>query len=185
MIPKKFKQHKAAAIAAISALSFTAVVGALSFYSQNIAEHQVKAALNTNSQSQEPTAYAPWSEDTLYQKVVTDQDIARQVCNKYKLNYESVTMKDITRDMRNYEEALELIKDYGTLPLLSDNIEGIDSLETYLCEIYAFDGGKSIIEKYCQTNNIDTQGTKIKDLTTDDLIIIGETAYNTSDHPKN
>lgn len=185
MTSKKFKQHKAAAIAIISAFSITAAVGTLSLYGQNIAEHQVKAALNTNSQSQETTAYTPWSEDTLYQKVVTDQDIARQVCDKYELDYESVTMKDITRDMRNYEEALELIKDYGTLPLLSDNSEGIDSLETYLCEVYAFGGGKAIIEKYCQTNSIDIQGTKIKDLTTDDLIIMGETAYTTSDHPKN
>lgn len=185
MTSKKFKQHKAAAIAIISAFSITAAVGTLSLYGQNIAENQVKAALDTGSQSQETSAYAPWGENTLYQKVVDDQDIARQVCDKYELDYESVTMKDITRDMRNYEEALTLLKDYGNLPLLADSGDGIDSLELYLCEVYAFDGGKSIIEKYCQTNNIDMQGTKIKDLTTDDLIIMGETAYNTSDHPKN
>lgn len=94
-------------------------------------------------------------------------------------------MKDVTREMRNYEEALWLLDEMGDKPLLSAKGEGMDSLETYICDIYAFEGGKQVIESYCREHGVDAGSASIKDLTAEDLTAIGENAYQTSDHPKN
>jgi len=185
MMWKKLQQHKAAAAAVTVTLCVTAAAGTIAVYGQNAAEKQVKEAAEEKLAQDETAVYIPWDEDTLYKEAVTDQNIVKQVCEKYGLDYDSVTMKDVTREMRNYEEALWLLNEMGGKPLLTEKGEGMDSLETYLGDIYAFNGGKQVIESYCEEHGLDAESAKIKDLTAEDLVAIGENAYNTSDHPKN
>ncbi len=125
-------------------------------------------------------------EKVLYKDRVLDEEVAKEVCEKYNLDYDTVLDEDVTREMRNYEEALWLIKDMGECPLLDKgvNVLGISSLEVYICEIYAFDGGAEVIKDACMEFGIDPNKTVIQDLTAEQLIQIGEEAYETSDHPK-
>lgn len=184
MMRKKFKQHKTAAVAVAAALCVTAAAGTLAVYGQNAAEKQVKKTAEEKL-SQEEAVYIPWDEDTLYKETVENQDIVKQVCEKYGLDPNSATMKDITREMRNYEEALWLLDEMGEKPLLTEKGEGMDSLETYIGDVYAFDGGKQVLESYCQEHGLHAESARIKDLTAEDLVAIGEIAYDTSEHPKN
>ena len=125
-------------------------------------------------------------DEGLYREMVLDAEIAKAVCDKYSLDYDTVKNKDITREMRNYEEALWMIKDMGDCPLFGyvEGIGAFGSLEMYLCEIYAFGGGEDVIRKMCAEFGIDPDKAVISDLTTEQLIKIGEEAYETSDHPK-
>ncbi len=184
MMRKKFKQHKTAAVAVAAALCVTAAAGTLAVYGQNAAEKQVKETAEEKL-SQEEAVYIPWDENTLYKETVENQDIVKQVCEKYGLDPNSATMKDITREMRNYEEALWLLDEMGEKPLLMEKGEGMDSLETYIGDVYAFDGGKQVLESYCREHGLHAKSARIKDLTAEDLVAIGEIAYNTSEHPKN
>ncbi|GAA6410791.1 hypothetical protein K040078D81_49080 [Blautia hominis] len=184
MMRKKFKQHKTAAVAVAAALCVTAAAGTLAVYGQNAAEKQVKETAEEKL-SQEEAVYIPWDEDMLYKETVENQDIVKQVCEKYGLDPNSATMKDITREMRNYEEALWLLDEMGEKPLLTEKGEGMDSLETYIGDVYAFDGGKQVLESYCREHGLHAESARIKDLTAEDLVAIGEIAYDTSEHPKN
>lgn len=121
--------------------------------------------------------------DKLYKDVAADEEIVRKVCDKYGLDYDTFPAKDLTREMYNYEEALWLIKDMGDCPLLAQGLT-MSSLEMYICEIYAFDDGKAVIERMCGEFGINPQDAVISDLTEEQLIQIGEEAYETSDHPK-
>ncbi len=125
---------------------------------------------------------------SLYKDVV-DEDIAKKVCEKYNLDYDTVLKGDLTREMYNYEEALWMKKKMGDRPLLDDgmNIDaGLEetSLEIYIDEVYAFGGGDEVIRSMCKEFDIDPDKAHISDLTEEQLIQIGEKAYETSDHPK-
>lgn len=169
------------------------------------AEQLVEIGERAYSTSDHPKGYGPmedfdpetykylgrWTDGTLYRAVTQDQDIVKQICKKYKLNYETVTMKEVTREMRNYEEALDLIKNMGDKPLLAEYAvkepeisAALESLEVNIGDIYAFDGGKAVIEKFCKEEGIDPAKTVISDLTAEQLVEIGERAFETSDHPK-
>lgn len=125
-----------------------------------------------------------------YKDAVADEEIVKEVCGKYDLDYDTVRMKDITREMRNYEEALWLRKNMGKCALLAeaadekDAVYEISSLEIYICEIYAFGEGKAVIESLCGEFGIDPKEAVVSDLTPEQLVKIGEKAYETSDHPK-
>ena len=128
--------------------------------------------------------------DKLYKEAAADEEIVRKVCGRYGLDYDTFLAKDVTKEMYNYEEALWLAKDMGDCPLLAEDAEdgeeamGISSLEIYICEVYAFGDGKAVIEGMCKEFGINPHGTVISDLTAEQLIQIGEKAYETSDHPK-
>ena len=98
-------------------------------WSRNVAERNVVKAANSEAekemQDEQEMAESAWgiSEDSLYKDVTEDQEIARQVCQKYQLDYETVLIKDVTREMRNYEEALWLLKNMGDKPLLEKNVD--------------------------------------------------------------
>ena len=140
----------------------------------------------------------PWEEGTLYKDVLNDiyADIGQEVCRKFGLDYETVTMKDVTAEMRNYEEVLILLNDMGGNPLLAENedkkaIEDDNgyslttmSLEIYVDEVYAFGGGRNVIEEICSKYDIDPETAVVSDLTAEQLEEIGALAYETSDHPK-
>lgn len=128
--------------------------------------------------------------DKLYKEAVSDEEIVKKVCDKYGLDYETALAKDVTKEMYNYEEALWLAKDMGDCPLLTEDTEedegdtALSSLEAYICDIYAFSDGKAVIESMCKEFGIDPHKTVISDLTAEQLVQIGEKAFETSDHPK-
>lgn len=128
--------------------------------------------------------------DKLYKDAVADEEIVRKVCDRYGLDYDTALAKDVTKEMYNYEEALWLAKDMGDCPLLTEDTEGegqdmaFSSLESYICDIYAFGDGKAVIESMCREFGITPHGAVVSDLTAEQLIQIGEKAYETSDHPK-
>lgn len=129
-------------------------------------------------------------EDILYKEIMPDEEIGTAVCKKFNLDYATVSMDEINTDMRNYEEALWLYKEMGDRPLLeNDDHENEDvdfsSLEIYICDIYAFDRGREVIEKLCSDYGVNPQEAVVHDLTEEQLIEIGKEAYNMSDHPKN
>ena len=139
-----------------------------------------------------PAPYEPQGDLTnlygerLYKDVV-DEDIGKEVCDKYKLDYDKVLESDLTREMRNYEESLWLRKKMGDCPLLGrelDTHDGFSSLEEYISDIYAFGEGEEVIRTMCEEFEIDPDQAKVSDLTTEQLIETGEKAYETSDHPK-
>ncbi len=126
----------------------------------------------------------------LYKDAVADEEIVKEVCSKYGLDFDTVQVKDVTQEMRNYEEALWLRKNMGNCALLDeeadeeDEVNEISSLEIYICEIYAFGEGKAVIESMCKEFGINPEEAVISDLTPEQLAKIGEKAYETSDHPK-
>lgn len=67
---------------------------------------------------------------------------------------------------------------------LSVEDDGISTLQGYLCDIYAFGGGEAVIRDQCTEFGIDPDKSVVSDLTAEQLIQIGEAAYETSDHPK-
>ncbi len=152
------------------------------------------AAEQTEKNGADPSAYekmrAELYGDKLYKEAAADEEIVRKVCGRYGLDYETFLAKDVTKEMYNYEEALWLAKDMGDCPLLAEDIEDeneameLSSLEIYICEVYAFGDGKAVIESMCKEFGINPHGTVISDLTAEQLIQIGEKAYEISDHPK-
>lgn len=126
--------------------------------------------------------------DKLYKEAVPDEEIVKKVCDKFGLDYDTVPAKDVTKEMYNYEEALWLVKDMGDCPLLKDEAGedtgdmALSSLEAYICDIYAFGDGKAVIESMCGEFGIDPHKTVISDLTAEQLVQIGEKAFETSDH---
>ena len=188
MRKERWRKHKVIIIAAAAALGVTGTAGILAVYGQNLTERRVaeeaSESLNEGVREEIPY-YRGWYDSTLYREVVEDQEIVKEVCTRYGLDYETVTMKDITRDMRNYEEALTLKKDLGDNPLLSENAkEGVFTLEVYISDVYAFDGGGQVIKDYFDALGLDASQMKVSDLSLEALIKIGELAYETSDHPK-
>ena len=188
-----WKKHKVLWIAFGMVICMTAALGAGIGISRSITEKDVaKAALSDDALSDDGKEIETQSfnDSSLYKNVVMDEEITKKVCEKYNLDYDTVKVEDVTQEMRNYEEALWLLKSMGNQPLLADkgNTEEMDqalhSLEGYICDIYAFSGGKDVIVKMCKKYGINPEQSKISDLTEDQLIAIGEEAFRTSDHPK-
>lgn len=190
---RMWKRFRVVLTAAGMAVCMTAGLGLGIYWSRGRAEKTAVAAAEReiDLESKEPEEigmlYQPdASEEGLYKDYVLDAEVAKAVCDKYDLDYDTVQNKDITREMRNYEEALWMTREMGGCPLLGSvwGKGAFASLEMYLCEIYAFDGGEDVIRKMCTDFGINPDKAVISDLTTEQLIKIGEEAFETSDHPK-
>ena len=158
------------------------------------ADKELTLSMETGEDTEGEPAPMHFSDDAyqkmLYKDAVADEEIVKEVCSKYNLDVDTTQMKDVTREMRNYEEALWLRKNMGKCALLDeeayekDAVYEISSLEIYICEIYAFREGKVVIEDMCREFGINPKEAVIADLTAEQLVKIGEKAYETSDHPK-
>lgn len=192
-----WKKLRVGFIAAGMALCMTAGLGIGIYWSRGQAEKTAMAAaerelaFDTEEPEEIGQVYQPRiDEESLYKDVVSDTDLAKEVCDKYGLDYDTVKNKDITREMRNYEEALWLTKEMGSCPLLGSAsgkgafLGAFSSLEMYINEIYAFGGGEAVIKEMCADFGINPNTAVISDLTAEQLIKIGEVAFDTSDHPK-
>lgn len=187
------KKHKVLFIAFGMVICMTAALGAGIGVSRSIAEKDVVKASMSNDNlpdNMDEIETQSYDQASLYKDVVMDAEITKKVCEKYNLDYNTVKVEDVTQEMRNYEEALWLLKSMRDQPLLAskDNTEEMNqafhSLEGYLCDIYAFSGGKDVIIKMCKQYGIHPEQAKISDLTEDQLIEIGKEAFQTSDHPQ-
>lgn len=194
---KTWKRFRVMLIAAGMAICMTAGLGLGIYWSRGQAEKTAVAAaerglaseageLVTEAEEDYQRYQLSADEDCLYKDKVLDAEVAKEVCDKYNLDYDTVKSRDVTREMRNYEEALWLIKDMGSQPLLGDEWGkgAFASLQMYIQDIYAFDDGEEVIRAMCKEFEIDPDKAVVSDLTTDQLTEIGEKAFETSDHPK-
>ncbi len=192
---KTWKRFRVILTAAGMAVCMTAGLGLGIYWSRGQAEKTAVAAAEREMELEagEPEAEKDYQryrlstdENSLYKDKVLDAEIAKEVCDKYNLDYDTVKSKDVTREMRNYEEALWLKKDMGDCPLLGQvwGKGAFASLQMYIQEIYAFGDGEEVIREMCEGYGIDPDKAVISDLTVEQLIEIGEKAFDTSDHPK-
>lgn len=179
MFIKKFKENKMLAIVLTLTLCATAIMGGVAVYAQNQTEKEVIQDIKQD------TIIIPQAwENQLYKEYeYTDPEIAKQVCAKYNLDYDTVTMSSITGEVSNYAFALELKKDCKENPLYhEDGMMGGESLEADIDDIFAFQGARAIIDEVCSTAGIDAAKATIDDLSIEQLMEIQEKAYNTSPH---
>lgn len=131
----------------------------------------------------------------LYKNEARSEEAARAVCERFKLDYDTVAARDVYSDREkvDYESAAVLKLEYGDRPLLipegkSAEELGLGSLaeilEGYLDDIYAFDGGKKIVLQACEEKGIDPVTGKIGDFTIEELMKIEKRAFEESDHGK-
>lgn len=192
---RTWKRYRVILTAAGMAVCMAAGLGMGICWSRGHAEKTAVAAAASEMEleASEPEAEEDYQryqlaadEDCLYKDKVLDSEIAKEVCDKYDLDYDTVKSKDLTREMHNYEEALWLRKDMGDCPLLGQKWGkgAFASLQMYIQEIYAFGNGEEVIREMCEGYGIDPDKAVVSDLTVEQLIEIGEKAFDTSDHPK-
>lgn len=188
MLLKKLKEKKV--IAAIFGLSLCATImyGGFSVYAQYNSEKDVEKMFL------EETADNLQVEDTDFSELLfknyAEEEIGRQVCEKYNLDFETISLTDMSDEMLDYSSTLEIAAKSGDQTLLMDVngddiiIEDIEkeSLELQLDEGYAFGGSGKIIKEYCQSINLDPKNSSIKDLTIDQLFEINELCREASPH---
>lgn len=191
---ERWNKYKVAIIAAGLVLFMAGVLGAGIGWSHAVSGKDIVEAAEKeveNADGQGKIYYVRWDDDALYKEYkqsVGQEDIAKQVCSKFGLDYDTVTLKEITREMSDYGEALTLLGEIGDCPLYAQNAEKRadgttqQSLEMYICDIYAFSEGRTVIGEYCRRKGIDPDKTVVSDLSVEELIEIGQKAYETSDH---
>lgn len=195
-----FAKYKMILFAAGIVICLTAALGTGIAFSRSQAEKDVVKAAKSEDDKEAATLYmADWTEDTLYKDMLTDdcQSIGKQVCRKFGIDYETVTVKDITSEMRDYEFALYELEYMSSNPLLEKNEDkaaiekaggysfDLMSLETFVNEINAFGGGGDVIKTACGQYGIDPDKAVISDLKVEQLTEINALSYETTDHPKN
>lgn len=182
MNKESMKKKKVLWIAAAAALCITLAMGTMVIFAQNYWEGQLDGTLQ--GADGDGGEALPW-ETTLYKENAPSEEIGKAVCEKYGLSYETVTLGDMRREMYDYEFALMALQDYPDSPLLGEHKGGfLDSLESSLDDVYAFNGSRAIIEALCTEAGLDPNAAKLKDLTAEQLMELQETCYQTSDHPK-
>lgn len=184
-----WRRYKVAIIAGGLVISMTAALGAGMGLLDKLVLGDVVRAADEEMDGPQITKiyYEQWDTKVPYKEYNQDGEIVRQVCEKYGLDYDTVTLEEITSEMFSYEEALYLLKNSGDVPLYeSDTKDGSDgiiqSLEFHICEIYAFSGGKTVIGDYCRAHGINPEEAVVSDLTADDLVAIQNKAFETSEH---
>lgn len=184
-----WRKYKAAILAGGMVICMTAVLGAGMGLTDKLVLSDVVRAAEQDMDGPQITKiyYEQWDMKVPYKEYNQDGEIVRQVCEKYGLDYETVTLEEITTEMFSYEEALYLLKNSGDAPLYesdtSDDKDGlIQSLESHICDVYAFSGGKTVIGDYCRAHGINPEEAVVSDLTADDLAAIQKKAFETSEH---
>ena len=188
MLIKKFKEKKV--LGAILALSLcgTLVLGIVVVYAQQKTE---KAVANMPL---EEVADNILPEDGDYTKLLykdyVDEEVGKQVCKKYNLDFETISFTNMSDEILDYSSALGIAAKSGEQPLLidaaddriiEDSIEK-ESLEMQLNEGYAFGGADKVIKEYCAAINLNQENSKIKDLTADQLFEICGLCREASPH---
>lgn len=153
------------------------IFGGFSAFAENIAEKSVE------SDQEDP-------QDILLRNYIFSDKTVRAVCKKFDLDYQTVTVEEAFEDRKclDYATSASLKLDNGDSPLLESSSSQIhdsvaSSLESYLNDVYAFDGGRQIIEEACEKYQVSLQSGKIGDFTIEQLMAIERQAFETSPHP--
>ena len=153
------------------------IFGGFSAFAKNLAENSTEA-------------YEDDPQEILFRNYIYSEKTVRAVCEKFHLDYDTVTVDEAFQDREclDYTTSASLKLDSGNRPLLetfSSQIQDslVSSLESYLNDVYAFDGGRQIIEKACEKYQVPLQSGKIQDFTIEQLMEIERKAYETSPHP--
>lgn len=183
MTTNALKKRKILWIAAAAAVCMALIMGTMVIFAQGWSERGVAGPVNPeNGQAAAPLDWA----NTPYRDTQSDEALAKAVCEKYGLDYDTVTQGELTREMFDYETALEAKTKYGEAPLLGASAGGyLDTLESFLDDVFAFNGSRAIIERVCEESGLDPQTAVINDLSIEQLQALQEECYQTSDHPKN
>lgn len=151
-----------------------------------IAQGRTEASLD--QQEGEPVEVVIRKEDELYKNhPYLSAEVIKKVCEKFDLDYDTVTNAELTEEMIDYEMVAESLITNGDHAVLTSGKKDDTkiSLEEEIGDIYAFHGAKEVIEEVCAAAGIDASTAKIKDLSEETLLLIHERAYQVSDHPKN
>ena len=111
----------------------------------------------------------------LYKEHQLDKKIAKQVCEKYNLNYDTAKVKDIKGEISAYEEALWLLKYLGASTLYEDNAERDGykivewSLEAHIRDTNQLEDARNAIGEFCRKRGIDPDKAVISDFSAEDL----------------
>lgn len=187
MLLNKLKGNKLLITIFALSLSATIILGGISVYAQHKAEEDVAGTLT------EVAAGDTTAEDTKYTELLLkdfyDEETGRQACEKYNLDYDTVSLMNMSDEMLDYCSALAIAANSGNQPLLiieSDDKIIIDiedeSLEMQLNEGYAFNQAGKVINEYCESINLNPETSKIKDLTDDQLFEISKLCREASPH---
>ena len=161
-------------------LAATGIFGSFSIFAQRQAEKSVK------TYSSDPAT-------TLFKNYILSEKAVKATCEKFGFDYDTVTTEEIfeDRDRMDYAFSADLKLDKGDRPLLASQQSSagivddtVPSLEVYLNEVYAFDGGEQVIQDACEKYQISVKTGVIGDFTIEQLIEIERQAYETSPPPK-
>lgn len=185
-----WNKYKVIIIAVCLILGMGATFGGAMRLSDKVAMSDVVKAVAKEAEGSQDNQvyYEKWDDKALYKEYNPDQEIVKQVCKKFGLDYDTVTWKEITKEMSDYAEALQLLKTIGDCPLYKENAKKNEdgtmqeSLEEYICDIYAFSKGKAVIGEYCSETGKNPNKSVVSDFTAAQLIEIGERAFAASDH---
>lgn len=150
-------------------------------------QKQTEASLTQNEQQTIESVERPDANKLYKDSTYVPEDVIKKVCERFNLDYETVTNSEITDEMIDYQFVYEDLLHNGDKKLLKDpKVKGNYSgtLEESISEIYAFHGAKEVIEEVCNAAGIDASTAKIGDLSEDTLLLIHQNAYQVSDHPK-
>ena len=97
---------------------------------------------------------------------------------KYGLDFDTVTLREVSREAFDYEYALNAKSTEGE--------KTMQELAADIGDIYAFEAesAQAIIGEVCEAGDLDAASAQVKDLSVEQLMEIQERAYETSDHPK-
>jgi|GEM_PF-5214218 len=181
----KIKEKKV--IGAILALSLCGILalGTVAVYAQQKTEKAV-----ANMPLEEAADNILPEDAELPYKDHVDEEIGKQVCKKYNLDFETISLTSMSDEMLDYSSALGIAAKSGEQPLLIDAADDLiiedsiekESLEMQLNEGYAFGGADKIIKEYCVSMNLDPENSRIKDLTSDQLFEICGLCREASPH---
>jgi len=116
-------------------------------------------------------------DNLLIKDAALNEKIADSICKKYKLNIETAKVSEMTREMLHYENLLWIRETLSDCYLLSRSEEA-ETLEQYYTNTYEINNARELIRKFCNTNNIDEENSKVSDLTIEQLQELDEQCHN-------
>lgn len=177
----KMRGNRVIMISAVTAFAITLATGGILAFAQQNTQNEIleKSQQELQAEMEEQDLWTPSGQDSLYKNSqYVAEEILRQVCDKYGLDYDTVTLGEVSREAFNYEYALKVKS--------TEREKTMQELAADIGDIYAFEveSAKAIIDEVCEAGDLDAASARVQDLSVEQLIEVQERAYETSDHPK-
>ncbi|UWP60604.1 hypothetical protein [Ruminococcus gauvreauii] len=168
-------------LSAVTAFAITLTTGGILAFAQHSAQDEILAQSQQELEDdlEGQIVWTAPGRDSLYKdSEFVDADILQQVCEQYGLNYDTVTLREVSREAFDYEYALNAKSTEGE--------KTMQELAADIGDIYAFEAesAQAVIDEVCEAGDLDAASAQVKDLSVEQLMEIQERAYETSDHPK-